>query len=80
VDLTKNQPESLQANLIMPEPCPFLSRKFPPCSIIRPTPTRGAAMGALTALTADGLFIGQNRRFFELLRDLAADADAARRE
>jgi hypothetical protein len=37
-------------------------------------------MGALTALTADGLFIGQNKRFFELLRDLAADADAARRE
>jgi hypothetical protein len=79
-DLTKNQPESLQANLIMPEPCPFLSRKFPPCSIIRPTQTRGAAMGALKFLTADGLFIGQNKRFFELLRDLAADADAARRE
>ena len=79
-DLTKNQPESLQSNLIMPEPCPFLSRKFPPCSIIRPTQTRGAAMGALKFLTADGLFIGQNKRFFELLRDLAADADAARRE
>jgi len=80
VDLTKNQPESLQANLIMPEPCPFLSRKFPPCSIIRPTKTRGAAMGAATAFTADGLFIGQNKRFFELLQDLAADADTARRE
>jgi hypothetical protein len=77
VDLTNNQPESLQANLIMPEPCPFLSRRFPPCSIIRPTQTKGAAMGALTALTADGLFIGQNRAFFELLQDLAADADAA---
>jgi hypothetical protein len=37
-------------------------------------------MGALTALTADGLFIGQNPQFFELLQDLAADADAARRE
>ena len=81
VDLTMNQPESLQANLIMPEPCPFLSRKFPSCSIIRPTQTKGAAMGALTALTADGLFIGQNNpQFFALLQDLAADADAARPE
>ncbi len=80
VDLSKGQPESLQSNLIMPEPCPFLSRKFPPCSIIRPTETRGAAMGALKALTADGLFIGQSNQFFELLRDLAEDADAARRE
>ena len=80
VDLTKNQPESLQSNLIMPEPCPFLNRKFPPVSIIRPTATKGAAMGALKALTADGLFIGQDREFFDLLRDLAEDADAARRE
>lgn len=79
-DLTTNQPELLQANLIMPEPCPFLSRRFPPCSIIRPTRSRGAARAALTALTADGLFIGQSREFFELLQDLAADADAARRE
>ena len=79
-DLTTGQPESLQSNLIMPEPCPFLSRKFPKCSIIRPTNTKGAAMGALRALTADGLFYGQSREFFEVLRDLAEDADAARRE
>src|SRR6266513_2827850 len=37
----------LKKNLIMPEPCPFLSRSLPPCSIIRPTKTNGAAMGAL---------------------------------
>jgi hypothetical protein len=71
--------EDFQTNLIMPEPCPFLSRKFPVCSIIRPTHTNGAAMGALRALTADGLFIGQSPQFFELLRDLAEDADEARR-
>jgi hypothetical protein len=71
--------EEFQTNLIMPEPCPFLSRKFPVCSVIRPTKTRGAAMGALKALTADGLFIGQSPQFFELMQDLAADADAARR-
>src|SRR5206468_12507659 len=29
--------EDFQTNLIMPEPCPFLSRKLPKCSIIRPT-------------------------------------------
>jgi hypothetical protein len=72
--------EDFQTNLIMPEPCPFLNRKFPACSIIRPTATKGAAMGAANALMADGLFIGQPPQFFELLRDLAADADAARRE
>ena len=71
--------QDFQTNLIMPEPCPFL-RKFPPCSIIRPTNTKGAAMGAVKALTADGLFIGQSREFFALLRDLAEDADEARRE
>src|SRR5207237_591517 len=36
--------EEFQTNLIMPEPCPFLSRKLPPCSVIRPTATRGIAM------------------------------------
>jgi len=72
--------EEFQTNLIMPEPCPFLSRKLPPCSIIRPTETRGIAMGVVNFLTAMGLFIGQPPEFFELLRDLAEDADEARRE
>jgi hypothetical protein len=76
-DLHFNQPETLQANLIMPEPCPFLNRSFPICSIIRPTETKGAAMGAVTALTNDGLFIGQTPEFFQLLMDLATAADQA---
>jgi hypothetical protein len=71
--------EDFQTNLIMPEPCPFLSRKLPPCSIIRPTETKGIAMGVVNFLTAMGLFIGQAPAFFELLRDLAEDADKARR-
>jgi hypothetical protein len=71
--------EDFQTNLIMPEPTVFLSRQFPPCSIIRPTETKGAAMGAVQALTEDGLFIGQSAAFSELLQDLAAEADAARR-
>jgi Ferritin-like domain len=81
IDLHASTDETLQANLIMPEPCPFLKRKFPICSIIRPTATKGAAMGAVTALTADGLFIGhEHDALGELLKDLASDADAARRE
>lgn len=77
--LSTNQPESLQGNLIMPEPCPFLNPKFPACSIIRPTNTAGAAMGAVKGLTADGLFIGQSPEFFSALDALAAAADAAQR-
>jgi hypothetical protein len=77
--LATNRPESLQGNLIMPEPCPFLSAKFPACSIIRPTNTTGAAMGAVKALTADGLFIGQSQAFFSTLNALATAADAAQR-
>jgi hypothetical protein len=69
-----------QTNLIMPEPCPFLSRKLPRCSVIRPTETKGIAMGVVKFLTDMGLFIGQSQQFFELLRDLAEDADQARRE
>ena len=71
--------ENFQTNLIMPEPTVFLSRQFPPCSIIRPTETKGAAMGAVQALTDDGLFIGQSKEFMQLLQDLAEDADEARR-
>jgi hypothetical protein len=71
--------EEFQTNLIMPEPTFFLSRKFPPVSIIRPTETEGVAAGALAFLTADGLFRGQSPAFFAFMADLARDADAARR-
>jgi hypothetical protein len=70
--------ELLQTNLIMPEPTIFLDRKFPVCSIIRPTETDGAAMGALKALTNNGLFRGQSAEFFTVMTDLAKAADAAR--
>ena len=79
VDLTASTDEHLQANLIMPEPCPFLSQDhLPICSIVRPTATQGAAMAAVKTLTANGLFIGQTQEFFQLLQDLASDADAAK--
>ena len=63
----------------MPEPTFFLSRKFPPVSIIRPTETEGVAAGALAFLTADGLFRGQSPAFFAFMAELAQEADAARR-
>ncbi len=69
--------EDFQTNLIMPEPTIFLDRKFPVCSIIRPTNTQGAAMGAVRALTANGLFRGQSAQFFATLQALAQAADAA---
>ena len=77
--------DEFQTNLIMPEPPISRKRKFPPVSIIRPTETKGVAMGALKGLTADGLFIGhvvngKSDGFLELLQDLAEDADEARRE
>ncbi len=69
--------ELTQTNLIMPEPTIFLDRKFPIVSIIRPTETKGAAMGTVKAFTADGLFIGQSPEFFDVLEDLAKAADKA---
>jgi len=71
--------ELFQNNLIMPEPCPFLSPNLPVCSIIRPTKTKGIAMGVVKFLTDMGLFIGQSPAFFALLNQLAKAADAARR-
>src|SRR5205807_1265625 len=65
--------EDTQTNLIMPEPTQFLRRgKFPPVSIIRPTATEGAAMGAVNSFATDGLFIGQSKEFFDVIEDLAA--------
>jgi hypothetical protein len=77
---TVAQADEFQTNLIMPEPTIFLDKTLPVVSIVRPTETKRAAMGAVAGLTADGLFIGQSPHFFELLRDLAQEADEARRD
>jgi hypothetical protein len=71
--------QNFQTNLIMPEPTRFLDRKFPVCSVIRPTASQGAAMGALKFLTDDGLFRGQSAGFFTLMTSLAQAADTAQR-
>jgi hypothetical protein len=72
--------EDFQTSLVMPEPCPFLSRRLPKCSVIRPTKTNGVAKGAVKFLTDMGLFIGQPPAFFAFLNQLAEQADAAQRE
>jgi hypothetical protein len=80
VNLAVGQPESLQANLIMPEPTDFI-KDLPEVSIIRPT---GAgqldATGAIKGFIEDGLFIGQPQELQQFLLNLAAEADEARRE
>ena len=78
-DLPPFNGEIFQKNKIMPEPCQFISPRLPLCSIIRPTNAPGIAMGAVKALTDDGLFIGQSPEFFAFLKELAEEADAARR-
>jgi len=72
--------EDFQTNLIMPEPCPFISSSLPVCSVIRPTATQGIAMDVVNFLTNMGLFTGQSSAFLNFLHQLAAQADAAERE
>jgi hypothetical protein len=72
--------ELYKSSLIMPEPTRFLDTKFPLCSIIRPSQTEGAAVGAAMALTAMGLFNGQSPEFFVGVTALAEAADAAERQ
>jgi len=71
--------QTFQTNLIMPEPCAFISPTLPRCSVIRPTNTHGIAMAVVKFLTDMGLFIGQSPAFFSFLHQLAQEADAARR-
>src|SRR5580693_6085600 len=76
------QPGSLvQPSLIFPVPCEFISADLPHCAVIRPSDDRFAgAQAAVASLTADGLFTGQSPQFFQTLKQLAEEADAAHRE
>src|SRR5467141_1132036 len=76
--------DTLQANLIMPEPTHFLNKKFGPVAIVRPTSTRlNGATAAVRAFLDDGLFLGQKPlhkpELVQMLLALAKDADEARR-
>jgi hypothetical protein len=72
--------EEFSTKLIMPEPCPFLNSQLPKCSVIRPTNTKGVAIGVVEFLTEMGLFRGQSKEFFQLMLSLAEEADAAVRQ
>jgi hypothetical protein len=72
--------ELTQTNLILPEPCEFISKGLPPCSVIRPTLTQnGGAVATIKAFTDDLLFLGQSPAFFSLVKRLAVEADSVRR-
>jgi hypothetical protein len=69
--------QMFQTNLILPEPCEFLSPDLPPVSIIRPTLTQnGGAVATIQSFTADNLFLHQSKAFFELVMEVALAADA----
>jgi hypothetical protein len=79
-DLNARGSELFQTNLIFPEPCDFLDKGLPACSVIRPSTTQNSgAVAAVRALTADNLFKGQTPAFFRTLMRLAQAADAAHR-
>jgi hypothetical protein len=78
--------DTLQSNLIMPEPTHFLNKNFGPVAIIRPTSIRnGGAVAAVVGFVQDGLFInpktGNNDTgIVPVLMGLAEEADEARRQ
>jgi hypothetical protein len=79
-DLNAKGGELHQTNLILPEPCTFLHRSLPPCSIVRPTLDQlGGALATINSFTADRLFEGQSPKFFKTVHRLADEADAATR-
>jgi Ferritin-like domain len=77
--------DTLQANLIMPEPTHFLHKNLGPIAIVRPTSTKnGGAVAAVQGFVVDGLFLGHKPlnkpEFVQLLLNLAEEADEARRQ
>jgi hypothetical protein len=79
-DLNARNSELDQTNLILPEPCGFINKHLPQCSVIRPTLTQnGGAVATIKSFTADLLFVGQSQAFFSLVNRLAVEADSVRR-
>jgi hypothetical protein len=79
-DLNNPATELTQTNKILPEPCDFISKNLPRCSVIRPTSTQnGGAVATVKAFTDDGLFIGQPDEFLDLSMELAVAADSVKR-
>lgn len=70
---------ALQTNLIFGVAAEFINPNLPLCSIIRPTNTKGFAIGVVNALTESGHFIGQSPEFIKAFTTIANQADAAKR-
>src|SRR6202023_705845 len=72
-----NPPTELtQTNKILPEPCNFINKGLPVCSVIRPTLTEnGGAVATIKSFTDDLLFLGQIPAFFSLGKQLAVGAE-----
>jgi hypothetical protein len=71
----------IQPSLIFPVPCEFISPDLPRCSVIRPSNDKFAgAVATIASFTADGLFVGQQPKFFQVVNQLAEAADAATRQ
>ena len=76
-DLNALNSDLAQTNLILPEPCDFISKELPKCSVIRPTTTKnGGAVATIKAFADDLLFLGQSAGFFSLVNRLAIEADS----
>jgi hypothetical protein len=76
-DLNALNSELDQTNLILPEPCTFISKNLPQCSVIRPTTTEnGGAVATIKSFTDDLLFLGQSMTFFDVVNRLAVEADS----
>jgi Ferritin-like domain len=68
-------------SMAFPTPCTFLNANLPRCAIVRPTnPALSGPKAVVQFLTQDGLFVGQSPGFFTALNQLAAAAEAARRD
>src|SRR5580693_5942591 len=65
----------VQPSLIFPVPCEFISPGLPHCSVIRPlTDKFGGGVATIASFTADGLFFGQSKEFFNVVNQIAAEA------
>jgi hypothetical protein len=74
-------PGLVQPSLIFPVPCEFINLNLPHCAVIRPSDDKFAgAVATIASFTADGLFVGQTPRFFQVVQQLAEEADAATRQ
>jgi hypothetical protein len=63
--------ELFQTNKILPEPCDFIRKDLPECSVIRPSAIENAgAVATIKSFTADLLFMGQSKEFFDTVMDL----------